>query len=95
MKINKIKWAECPYCKILLNGYQFYPAHVLMHVPSDVYVEMDCANCHKKFDVSCKITAMFDSQPIEEECKHNFGHYEMDEYETCSNCGAQGPKAAR
>lgn len=64
MKVNKVNWAKCPECKVLLNGYQFYPANVLMS-GSGGYVRFNCAKCKKELLLKCKVEVTFDCEKVE------------------------------
>jgi hypothetical protein len=59
--VNNVKWGECPYCKIQMNGYQFYPAGILMMGSSDLFVQYICSNkkCKKEITVNAIVTVKF------------------------------------
>lgn len=59
MKVNKVEWGKCPHCKVTLNGYQFYPADILMNGGYDFFSQYECANCKEKILVNCKVTLEF------------------------------------
>lgn len=67
MKVNNIEWAACPKCKVLMNGYQFYPANIVMQGPSDMYCEMTCPNkkCGEKILITASIQIIFDAIELE------------------------------
>ncbi len=66
MKVNKINWAKCPNCQVLINGYRFYPGHLLMENASNLYSEMECPKCKKSFDIACKVEVTFLTEKIED-----------------------------
>ncbi len=59
MKVNKIEWGTCPHCKTMMNGFQFYPAQIIMQGASDVYIESKCPKCKEPTLVACKVTVEF------------------------------------
>lgn len=57
MRINQIKWATCPRCFTLINGWQFYPASVAMEKGyPDVGFMVKCLKCENNFIVYSKVT---------------------------------------
>lgn len=62
MKINKIFFGRCPYCKNLLNDTRYYPAKLLLSGKSDLYIERNCPVCDKEILIACKVEMTFDIQ---------------------------------
>lgn len=65
MKVNSVKWGECPKCNVTLNGYDFYPANILMTGQSSPYSLTHCPRCHNQIMVSAKITLEFDCKGVD------------------------------
>lgn len=43
----------------MMNGFQFYPAQIIMQGASDVYIESKCPKCKEPTLVACKVTVEF------------------------------------
>ena len=73
MKTSKVNWAKCPHCGTIMNGYQFYPANVLMENPSNIYTEYTCPGrkCGKKVGVSCKVEVTFKYINLEDDASRD------------------------
>jgi hypothetical protein len=54
MKTSYLQWAKCPYCMIELNGWEFYPASILMD-GHDYHVLSECPSCFKRIAVHAKV----------------------------------------
>lgn len=59
---NKIEWPECPKCKVVLNGYQYFSAQVLT-------LGLDtckCPKCDEVFWVGMEYTVKLNVEKLEE-----------------------------
>ncbi len=58
MKINKLQWAKCPHCKVLINGWDYYSAETIVNGSPEYSV---CPKCFGgvtfKIQVNVKLSA--------------------------------------
>jgi hypothetical protein len=67
MKVSRIKWAQCPYCNVTLNGYEFYPMGILMYGDSSRFSPYHCEACKKEILLSCRVEVTLEASTIEED----------------------------
>jgi hypothetical protein len=58
MNINKLKWGKCPKCKILINGWRFYPASLVKENSGNgFWIELECPSCKAKLLAAMTVEA--------------------------------------
>lgn len=54
MNTNKLTWGKCPKCKILINGWRYYPASMVQE-NNGFWNEMECPGCSEHLIVNMRV----------------------------------------
>ena len=63
VKVNSIKWAKCPHCKVVLNSHSFVSIDAFAN---PYFTKSKCPSCHKEVGVKVRVEMNYEVILLEE-----------------------------